>query len=228
MKKLITMLMAVIITTSMIGCAKKQAVQDEDICPGKLLGDECSPMAMADGFDQTIDMTFHTKDTNGMSVTNEIFSGTEHGVWLIFWQTDNDKSLTALTQLNDMLPIAEENGYKVVGIVMDGEENFDKAKEMTTDLGFSNIIWNDEVASRYSGVSNFFSKEYYENNKELYSQITVMPNLGDPVSTMANSRGQLQSSCTLIPMSNEEIENKWRSIDSNATFEELMEQAYSK
>lgn len=185
-------------------------------------------MAMAEGFDQTVDMTFHTKDTNGTPVTNEIFSGTERGVWLVFWQTDNDKSLTELTRLNDMLPIAKENGYKIVGIVMDGEENSDKAKEMTTNLGFTNIIWNDEVASRYNGISNFFSKEFYENNKELYSQFIVMPNLGDPVSGLANSRGQLQSSCTMIPMSNEKIEEQWKNNNSNATFEELQEEAFGK
>lgn len=224
MKKIITMLIAALLIVSLAGCTNTQDTADKDICPGKQLGDEGAPMTKAEGFDQTVDMSFNTVDTNGNPVTNNVFSGTERGTWLVFWQTDNHKSITELKRLNNMLPIAEENGYKVVGIVMDGERNSKKAKEMTSELNFTNIVWNDEVAARYDGISDFFSKEFYEKNKEMYAQFTVMPELGEPVSTRVNSRGQLQTSCSLVTISDKKIEGMWKNNDSNATYEELLEQ----
>lgn len=224
MKKIIAVLMAALMTASLAGCAGKQTSQDEEICPGKQPGVAGQPPVMAEGFDPTVDMSFTTVDTNGNAVTNEIFAETEKGVWLIFWQTDNGKSESELKRMNDMLSTAEENGYKIVGIVMDGEKNKKKAKEMAEDLGFTNLIWNDEVALRFDGMAQFFSKKYYDENLEEYKKFEVVPDFGDPVSTYANSRGQIQSSCYLVPPSNEKIENMWKTINANATFEELLEQ----
>lgn len=224
MKKMIAILMAVLISASLAGCAGKQTAQDDEICPGKQSGAAGNAPVQAEGFDPTADMSFTTVDTDGNSVTNEIFAGTDKGVWLVFWQTDNDKSETELKRLNDMLAIAEENGYKIVGVVMDGEKNTKAAKEMAADLSFTNIIWNDEVASRFDGVAQFFSKEYYDENLETYEQLESAPDFGDPVSTYANSRGQIQSSCFLVPPSNEKIEDIWKTINANASFEELQEQ----
>lgn len=225
MKKIIAILMAALMAASLAGCAGKQAAQDDDICPGKQPGVAGNPPVMAEGFDPTVDMRFTTVDTNGNFVTNEIFAGTEKGVWLVFWKTDNGKSESELKRMNDMLSTAEENGYKIVGIVMDGEKNTKKAKEMTADLKFTNIIWNDEVASRFDGVAQFFSKEYYDENLEEYEKFEAVPDFGDPVSTYANSRGQIQSSCYLVPPSNEKIEEMWKTINANASFEELQEQS---
>lgn len=225
MKKIITILTASLLAFSLVGCSNTQNTVDEDICPGKQLGEEGIPPAMAEGFDLTVDMSFNTTDTNGNAITNEIFSEADKGVWLVFWQTNNDKSSAELKRLNDMLPIAKDNGYKIVGIVMDGEKNPDQAKEMTSELEFNNIIWNEEVASRFDGVAQFFSKEYYAENLETYQQFESIPDLGDPVSTYANSRGQIQSSCFLLPPSNEKIENIWKTINANASFDELQQQA---
>lgn len=95
---------------------------------------------MAEGFDTTVDMSFTTTDTKGDTVTNDIFSGTDKGVWIVFWQTDNDKTAAELEKLNGMLDTAEKSGYKIVGVVMDGKDQPDKAKEMTEKLGFTNIV----------------------------------------------------------------------------------------
>lgn len=222
MKKVFAILLAALMTASLAGCAGKQP-PDEDICPGKLLGDEGTPPVMAEGFDATVDMSFTTVDTNADPVTNEVFAGTERGVWLVFWQTDNEKSATELARLNDMLPVAEENGYKIVGVVMDGEKNAAMAKEMTADLSFDNIIWNDEVATRYPGVADFFTESFYKENQEDLEKMEPKPNLGDPISTRANSRGQIQTSCALVPVSNEKMERLMQDNDSNITYEESLE-----
>lgn len=224
MKKVIAILMVALLTASLAGCIGKQTTQDEDICPGKQLGNEGVPTTMAEGFDPTEDMSFSAVDTNGAPVTNDIFAGTDKGVWLVFWQTDNKKSETELKRLDTMLSTAEENGYKIVGIVMDGEKNTDKAKEMTLSLDFTNIIWNNEVAKRFEGVAQFFSKKYYDENLPTYQQFELVPGFGDPVSTYANSRGQIQSSCFLLPPSNEKMKGLWETINANASFEELQEQ----
>jgi len=224
MKKIIAILMAALMAASLAGCAGKQTSQDEEICPGKQIGDEGVPPTMAEGLDPTVDMSFTTVDTNGKSVTNEIFAGTEKGVWLVFWQTDNDKSEAELKRLDDMIPTAEENGYKIIGIVMDGEKNKNTVKEMTADLGFSNLIWNDEVASRFDGVAQFFTEQFYKENQSDLEQLDPKPSCGDPVSTRANSRGQIVTSCTLVPVSIEKMERLMQDNDSNMTYEELQEQ----
>ena len=225
MKKVSAILLAALMTASLAGCVGGKPALDEDICPGKLLGDEGTPPVQAEGFDPTVDMSFTTVDTNGNPVSNEIFAGSDKGVWLVFWQTDNGKSETELKRLNDMLSTAEENGYKIVGVVMDGEKNGQKAKEMTLDLDFTNILWNGEVAARYSGVADFFTESFYKENQEDLEKMEPKPNLGDPISTRANSRGQIQTSCTLVPISNEKMEQLMKDNNSNATYEELQEQA---
>ena len=227
MKKLITILLAGIIATSLVACSSTNKT-DEEICPGKLLGDEGTPMTQAEGFDTTIDMAFNTVDTNGNPVTNEIFEGSERGVYLVFWQTDSEKTVAELEKLNNLVDTAKKYDYKIVGIVMDGDKNADKAKELTKDLNFENIVWNDEVASRYAGIDKFFSKKYYEENKETFEQFLETPNVGDPVSTFENSRGQLQSSCSLLPVKAEKIEETMKNNNYNATYEELVEQEKEK
>lgn len=222
-KKLIAILMTGILATSLVACGNTNKIQ-EDICPGKTLGAEGQPMVRAEGFDPTVDMSFKTVDTNGNPVTNKIFEGSERGVYLVFWQTDNDKTIAELEKLNGLVDTAKEHQYKIVGVVMDGEKNAERAKDMAKDLKFENIIWNEEVASRYIGVEDFFSKEFHEDNKADLSQFNEMPKAGDPVSTRTNSRGQIQTSCTLVPIDAEKIEEIIKNNDSNATYGELLEQ----
>lgn len=234
-KKSIMILITGIIATSLVACSNTngntKGILDTniseiqgDFCPGKELGPEGQPMTLAEGFDTTVDMSFKTVDTNGNPVTNEIFAGSEHGVYLIFWQTDNDKTIAELEKLNSLVDVAKEHKYKIVGVVMDGEKNSKKAKDIAKDLKFQNIIWNKEVASRYVGVEDFFSEEFHEANKENFSQFSEIPKVDDPVSTLANSRGQVQSSFVLVPMDAEKIEEMIKNNDSNATYEELLEQ----
>ena len=170
-------------------------------------------------------MSFTTVDTKGNSVTNEIFDGSERGVWLLFWETENEKSAAALAQLEGLLPDAEENGYKIIGVVMDGEENPETAAEMTADLHFDNLVWNNEMAQRYEGIIDFFNGTHYEENKQDYSQMNPQPHPGDPISTRTNSRGQIQTSCTLVPLTDEQILSRMQEFDSNMTYDELMEEA---
>lgn len=223
MKKILSIAIAAMLALSLAGCGNTNSSSDEELCPGKQPGVAGNPPVLAEGFDTTVDMSFSTVDTNGNAVTNEIFAGTDHGVWLIFWQTDNDKTAAELEKLNGMLATAEENGYKIVGVVMDGKKNPEKAKEMTANLGFSNIVWNEEVAARYEGVGAFFTEEYHKENAENFANLKNPPKAGDPVSARTNSRGQMQSSCVLIPISETKIEEMWQN-NSNATYEELMEQ----
>lgn len=223
MKKMMMLFTTALLVLSLAGCTSgQQGAVDEDICPGKQIGDESVPMTKAEGFDPTVDMSFTTKDIEGNIVANEVFAGTERGAWLVFWQTDNDKSAAELARLDALREVAEENGYQIVGVVMDGEKNAEKAKEMSADMGFLNIVWNDEVDKRFSEVGDFFTKEYYDANQEMYEQLTVKPNLGDPVSTYTNSKGQIQSSCILVPISDEKLKAVWKEIDANATYEDLI------
>ena len=223
MKKFLSITIVAMLALSLMACGNKQQKTDEELCPGKQPGVAGKPPVMAEGFDTTVDMSFTTTDTKGNTVTNDIFSGTDKGVWIVFRQTDNDKTAAELEKLNGMLDTAEKSGYKVVGVVMDGKDQPDKAKEMTEDLGFTNIVWNDEVAKRYEGVDAFFTEAFHKENAENFAMLENPPKAGDPVSVRANSRGQLQSSCVLVPMSEAKIEDMWKN-NSNATYEELKEQ----
>ena len=224
MKKLLALILSVILVISLAGCADKQSNTDDKICPGKQPGVAGKPPVKADGFDPNVNMDFSSKDTMGNPVTNKIFADAKRGVWLVFWQTDNDKSEAELKKMKEMLPIAQENGYKIIGVVMDGEKNPDKAKKMTADLDFTNIIYNNEVEKIYGDAGKFFTEKYYKDNKIDLSKFSEPIKVGDPVSTRANYRGQLQSSCYLVPIGKKKVEEIWKSNDSNATYEELIEQ----
>lgn len=222
MKKIISALIAVLMMLSFVGCAEKKP--DKDTCPGKDVGGDGVPTVQVEGFDTSVDMSFKTHDTNGNPVTNEIFAGSKRGVWLVFWRTDSGRSAEELARLQRMLPTANKYGYKIVGIVMDGESNKEKAREMTAGLDFFNILWNDEVASRYEGIPAFFTKEFINENKAMFEELPIKPELGSPVTTYANSRGQIQSSCNFVPLSNERLESMWKNNDANMTFEEFKKQ----
>lgn len=224
MKRFPAFVAALLAVLTLVGCGNSSAPQNEDICPGKQVGSEGVSPTRAEGFDETEDMRFTTVDTKGNTVTNEIFHGSERGVWLLFWQTDNEKSASALAQLEGLLPEAQKNGYKVIGVVMDGEKHSEAAANMTANLHFDNLIWNDEMAQRYDGVIDFFAGTHYEKNKEDYDQMEPKPRPGDPISTRTNSRGQIQTSCTLVPLTDEQILSRMQEIDSNMTYDELMEQ----
>ena len=225
MKKSLTLLLTFLLTLSLAACGTKEEYDPtDDICPGKQPGVAGNEPVRAEGFDSDEDMSFETKDCKGNIVTNEIFSGTEHGVWMLFWETSSKKSVTELQTLNSMVDIAAKNGYKILGVVIDGEKNEKKAAEMTADLNFDNIIWNDSMAVHYPGIEDFFTKEYYEENKENFQGLDPMPALGNPVSTRTNSRGQVQTSCFLVPMEKNELERIWENNDSNASYEELIKQ----
>ena len=225
MKRFPAFAAAFLTVLSLAGCGNLSAPQNEDICPGKQVGAEGVPVIKAEGFDETEDMSFTTADTKGNSVTNEIFNGSERGVWLLFWETDNENSREALAQLERLLPDAKENGYKMIGVVMDGEKHPETAAKMTAELHFDNLIWNDEMAQRYEGIMDFFDGTHYEKNKEDYAQMNPKPHPGDPISTRTNSRGQLQTSCTLVSLTDEQILSRMQEIDSNMTYDELMEEA---
>lgn len=225
MKKSITILLAAMMVLTLSACSGKEDYDPtEDICPGKQPGVAGNAPVLAEGFDPNEDMSFTTADVNGNPVTNEVFAGTERGVWVVFWRTDNDKSEKELQKLNGLVDTANENGYKILGVVMDGEENADQAKEISNGLKFDNIIWNHSMSLIYEGIDAFFTKEYFEENKETIAQLDPVPKPGDPVSTRANSRGQLQSSCYLVPVGEEKLEEIWTNNDSNATYEELVNQ----
>lgn len=224
MKRFPALAVALLTVLSLTGCGNSPAPQNEDICPGKQVGSEGVSPTRAEGFDETEDMSFTTVDTRGNSVTDEIFDGSKRGVWLLFWQTGNEKSAAALAQLERLLPDAEENGYKIIGVVMDGEKYPEAAADMTDDLHFDNLIWNDEMAQRYEGISDFFDGTHYEENQEDYAQMNPRPHPGDPISTRTNSRGQLQTACTLVPLTDEQILSRIKEFDSNMTYDELMEE----
>lgn len=225
MKRFAVLTIALLTLLSLVGCGNSSAPQDEDICPGKQIGSEGVPVTPADGFDETEDMSFTTVDTKGNSVTNEVFAGSERGVWLLFWETDNEKSAAALAQLEGLLPDAEENGYKIIGVVMDGEKNPKAAADMTVDLHFDNLIWNDEMAQRYDGITGFFDGTVYENNKEDFDNLDSSPIPGDPISTRANSRGQIETSCTFVPLTDDQIVSQMQKFDSNMTYEEALQES---
>lgn len=224
MKRFSARVIALLTVFSLAGCGNSSVPQNGDICPGKQIGSQGVPPTKAEGFDETEDMSFSTVDTKGFSVTNEIFDGSERGVWLLFWQTDNEKSAAALAQLEGLLTDAEKNGYKIIGVVMDGEENPEAAAEMTANLHFDNLVWNDEMAQRYDGIINFFDGTYYAENKENYAQMDPQPSPGDPISTRANSRGQIQTSCTLVSLTDEQIVSRMEEFDSNMTYAEMAKQ----
>lgn len=225
MKRFFALVAAFFVALSLAGCGNSSVPQDEDICPGKQAGSAGVPAVPADGFDEAEDMSFTTVNTDGNAVTNEVFAGSDRGVWLLFWQTDNEKSAEALAQLERLLPDAEENGYKIIGVVMDGEKNPKAAADMTSGLHFDNLVWNDEMAQRYDGIVGFFDGTVYENSREDFDQLDLRPVPGDPVSTRTNSRGQLQTSCTLVPLTDEQIITRMQEFDSNMTYDELMDQA---
>ena len=224
MKKIYVLLIAAFTALLLTGCGTASAPQGGDICPGKQIGSEGVPMVRPEGFDETEDMSFTTVDTRGDPVTNDIFSGSERGVWLLFWQTGNEKSAQALAQLERLLPEAEENGYQIIGVVMDGRENPDAAAEMTSGLHFDNLVWNDEMALRYDGIMEFFDGTRWEEDPDAYANMDPQPSPGDPVSTRANERGQIQTSCTLVPLTDERIISQMQKFDSNMTYEELLEE----
>ncbi len=145
MKRFPAFAAAFLTVLSLAGCGNLSVPQNEDICPGKQVGAEGVPVMKAEGFDETEDMSFTTADTKGNSVTNEIFNGSERGGWLLFWETDNENSREALAQLERLLPDAKENGYKMIGVVMDGEKHPETAAKMTADLHFATKIGSEGV-----------------------------------------------------------------------------------
>ncbi len=223
MKKLMSVFLSAIFAVSLTACSASKTSNNE-ICPGKQPGVEGKAPVMAAGFDSNEKMNFSSVDLNGNKVTNNIFADCKRGTWLVFWQADNDKSREEIKKLNAMLPIAKENGYKIVGIVMDGEKNLKKAKEMTADIEFTNIIYNKEIAEIYKDAGAFFTEKYYKDNAEGLTQMIPKPKMGDPVTTRTNKRGQIQSSCYLVPLSKTQLEEMWKNIDSNATYEEVKEE----
>lgn len=226
MKRISLMLAALLALLSLAGCTSASNPQSSGgICPGKLLGDEGVEPIRAAGMDPTENMDFNTVDTCGNPVTNQVFADNERGVWLMFWQTDSEKSAAALAQLEALLPQAEEQGYQIVGVVMDGGQNPEKAAQMTDGLHFVNLVWNEEMAKRYDGIMAFFDGTRYEEDREDYEHMDPQPVPGDPVSTRANSRGQIQTSCTLVPLTDEQIVTRMRETDSNMTYEELLEES---
>jgi hypothetical protein len=224
MKKFISIFLSAMLAVSLTACSTPQSSIDDEICPGKKPGAAGKPPVMADGFDPNEKMDFSSVDLKGNKVTNNIFADCKRGTWLVFWQTDNDKTMAELQKLNEMLPIAKENGYKIVGIVIDGEKNLKKAREITADIEFTNIIYNKEVEAIYKDVGMFFTEKFYKDNAKDLAQFTPPPKMGDPVTTRANKRGQLQSSCYLVPVGKKKLEEIWKNNDSNATYEELNEQ----
>lgn len=226
MKRISLILAALLALLSLAGCTGASASQgSEDICPGKLMGDGGVEPVRAAGLDPEEDMGFATVDTAGNPVDNRVFAEGERGVWLLFWQTDSEKSAAALAQLEALLPQAEENGYQIVGVVMDGGQHPEKAARMTENLHFVNLVWNGEMAKRYDGIMAFFDGTRYEADREDYEHMDPQPLPGDPVSTRANSRGQIQTSCTLVPLTDEQIVTRMRETDSNMTYEELLEES---
>lgn len=225
--KIISLILAALLALlSLTGCTGASDPQgSEDICPGKLIGDEGVEPVRAAGLDPEEDMGFATVDTDGNPVDNRVFAEGERGVWLLFWQTDSEKSAAALAQLEALLPQAEENGYQIVGVVMDGGQHPEKAAQMTGGLHFVNLVWNEEMAKRYDGIMAFFDGTRYEADREDYEHMHPQPVPGDPVSTRANSRGQIQTSCTLVPLTDGQIVTRMRETDSNMTYEELLEES---
>lgn len=226
MKRISLILAALLALLSLTGCTGASDPQSSgDVCPGKLIGDEgVEPVPVA-GMDPTENMDFNTVDTHGNPVSNQVFADNERGVWLLFWQTDNEKSTAALAQLEALLPQTEEYGYQIVGVVMDGGQHPEKAAQMTENLHFVNLVWNEEMAKRYDGILAFFDGTRYEEDREDYENMDPQPVPGDPVSTRANSRGQIQTSCTLVPLTDEQIVTRMRETDSNMTYEELLEES---
>lgn len=226
MKRISLILTALLAFFALAGCTSASDPQSSgDTCPGKRLGEDVVEPVRAAGLDPEEDMAFTTVDTDGNPVSNQVFADNERGVWLLFWQTANEKSAAALAQLEALLPQAEENGYQIVGVVMDGGQNPDKAARMTEDLHFVNLVWNEEMARRYDGILAFFDGTRYEADREDYERMDPQPLPGDPVSTRANSRGQIQTSCTLVPLTDEQIVTRMRETDSNMTCEELLEES---
>jgi hypothetical protein len=224
MKKFISIFLSGIVAISLTACSATKSSNNDEICPGKKPGAAGKPPVMAEGFDPNEKMDFSSVDLKGNKVTNNIFADCKRGTWLVFWQTDNDKTMAELNKLNEMLPIAKENSYKIVGIVIDGEKNLKKAKEMTSDIEFTNIIYNKEVEAIYKDTGAFFTEKFYKDNAKDLAQITPQPKMGDPVTTCTNKRGQLQSSCYLVPIGKKNLEEMWKNNNSNATYEELKEQ----
>ena len=215
--KIISLILAALLALlSLTGCTGAS---------GKLIGDEGVEPVRAAGLDPEEDMGFATVDTDGNPVDNRVFAEGERGVWLLFWQTDSEKSAAALAQLEALLPQAEENGYQIVGVVMDGGQHPEKAAQMTGGLHFVNLVWNEEMAKRYDGIMAFFDGTRYEADREDYEHMDPQPVPGDPVSTRANSRGQIQTSCTLVPLTDGQIVTRMRETDSNMTYEELLEES---
>lgn len=225
MKRISLILAALLALLSLAGCTGSSEPRGGDVCPGKLAGGEGVEPVRAAGLDPEEDMSFTTVDTDGNPVSNQVFADNERGVWLLFWRTDNEKSAAALAQLDALLPQAEEHGYQIVGVVMDGGQNPEKAAQMTDGLRFVNLVWNEEMAKRYDGIMAFFDGTRYEEDREDYERMDPQPLPGDPVSTRANSRGQIQTSCTLVPLTDEQIVARMRETDSNMTYEELLEES---
>lgn len=234
MKRTIKIFLAAALALSLAACAPAAQKPDApdtdnapqgDFCPGKQIGPEGAPMARPAGFDPDEDMSFTTTDVAGNEVTNEIFAGSDRGVWVLFWRTDSDKSAPELEKLNGLTNEAAKHGYKILGVVMDGQENREKAAAMIDGLSFDNIIWNDSMAQRFEGIETFFTEEFFEENSKDMQGWDAIPGVKDPVSAYTNSRGQIQGPAYLVSLSEEKLTRFWEKNNSNATYEELLEES---
>ena len=132
--------------------------------------------------------SFTSTDINGEEVTQEIFKNSENGVYVVFWNTDNEDSVKEINELNEIYETAVQNKYEIVGIVID-KDNAEAAKEIAKDIKFKNVLFNDEM------------------QKSLANGLDMLENL--PISVYSNSNGDLITAWHGGVTDKEELTKDW-------------------
>ncbi|MCM1991326.1 peroxiredoxin family protein [Oceanirhabdus seepicola] len=136
---------------------------------------------------------FTTTDINGEEVTQEVFKNGENGVYVIFWNTSNEDSITEINELNKIYEKAVENEFEIVGVVVDSDKA-ESAKEIAKNIKFKNILLNDEM------------------KETLGKGLEMLENL--PIAVYSNSNGDLITAWYIGVTDKEKVIKSWEKSSS--------------
>lgn len=164
MKKEIAFLLSAMLVLSLTGCGVKPS--DDKIKTALEEGTITIEDAKAKGWidDEWIKANFEQIDANTKIYLFDPFETTyldgtpassniiEGKMCLVFFNTQEEKTMEQLQVFNDICEEMESIGVPVLGIITD--EDIDAAKEKLTDMKFPIIVYNDEMQK---------SLEFYQN-----------------------------------------------------------------
>lgn len=191
MKRILSAILLIgILITTFVGCSSKPTIEEtiQAVEDGKLTFSE----AVEKGYitDEYLEENgyivemvdkvaaapklnnFTTTDIKGEEVTQEVLKNGEKGVYVVFWNTDNEDAMKEINELNEIYETAVENKYEIVGIVVDNDK-VEVAKEIAKDIKFKNIFLNDEMKETLAGgfdmLENLPISVYSNSNGDLIS-----------------------------------------------------------